>query len=407
MSQHFDVIVIGAGLSGLMAARAAVELGKKTLIVGKGTGSLCLFSNTIDVLGNLSIGMKLADGLRLWIKDHPEHPYSKLDWEKIEQALSSFRSLFGSQYPFQSVYHENCLILTGAGTYRPTYLVPPTMRAAAPFKDEKVLFVGFKGFKDFYADYVADQLRCRAIVMPLSEYEGGGRSAAAIARLMEKESFREALGKEVKKRVKDESSIGFPAVLGMRDPSSVKKHLEEIIGAEVFEIPTLPPSIPGMRIFRSFKEWLIQRGANFLLGHSVFKTNFKLKRCVSIEVSHSPLSQSYSADRFILATGRFIGEGLRADEEKVFEPLFNLPLIQPGSRDDWFGKSFFGRHPIHRAGILTDSSFQPLDQNGEPVFDNVWVAGSILAGQDCIEEKSREGIEIATGYWAAQNAFRI
>ena len=124
-------------------------------------------------------------------------------------------------------------------------------------------------------------------------------------------------------------------------------------------------------------------------------------------MSHPPLSQSYAADRLILATGRFIGGGLKADEEKAYEPIFNLPVAQPKSREDWFKKSFFNSHPIHQAGILTDSAFRPVDQKGERLLDNVWIAGSILAGHDCIQEKSREGIEIATGYWAAKNAFQI
>ena len=401
---HYDLIIIGLGLSGLMAAKTAAEMGKKTLIIGKGIGSLCLFSNTIDVLGNLSKGTKMADGLAQWIKDHPEHPYSKLDWGRIEQTLSSFRSTFQSQYTFQSVDHENCLIPTGAGTYRPTYLIPPTMIARTSFEKGKVLIVGFRGFKDFYADYTADQLKCRGIVIPFSEFQGQEMIATSIARLMERGSFREALGREVKKHINGESRIGFPALLGVHNPLRVKNDLEEIIGVEVFEIPILPPSIPGMRIFKHFKEWLIQRGVTFLLGHSVLKANLNAKRCESIEVSHPPLSQSYSADRFILATGRFIGGGLKADEENIFEPLFNLPLLQPGSRDNWFANSFFNSHPIHQAGILTDSSFRPVNEKGEQLLDNVWIAGSILAGHDRIQEKSREGVEIATGYWAAISA---
>jgi len=404
---HYDLIIMGTGLSGLMAAKTVAETGAKVLIVGKGTGSLCLFSNTIDVLGNLSKGTKMADGLAQWIKDHPEHPYSKLGWEKIEQALSSFGSLFQSQYTFQSVNHENCLIPTGAGTYRPTYLIPSTMIAGTSFKNGKGLIVGFKGFKDFYAAYVADQLKCRGIVIPFSDFQGQEMIATSVARLMESESFREAFGREVKEQMEGESLIGFPALLGMRDPFRVKKDLEEMIGVVVFEIPTLPPSIPGMRIFRNLKEWLIQRGVTFLLGHSVTKADLCGKRCESIEVSHPPLSQSYSADHFILATGRFISGGLKADEEKIYEPLFNLPLFQPGSRDNWFANSFFNDHPIHQAGILTDSSFRPVNEKREQILDNVWIAGSILAGHDCIGEKSREGVEIATGYWAAKSAFQI
>jgi anaerobic glycerol-3-phosphate dehydrogenase len=34
----------------------------------------------------------------------------------------------------------------------------------------------------------------------------------------------------------------------------------------------------------------------------------------------------------------------------------------------------------------------------------VWVTGSILAYHHAIDEKSREGIEIATGYMAAKHA---
>jgi len=401
---HYDLIIIGTGLSGLMAAKTAAEAGTKVLIIGKGTGSLGLFSNTIDVLGNLSKGTKIPDGLGQWIKDHPEHPYSKLGWERLEQALSSFRATFQSQYTFQSVDHENCLIPTGAGTYRSTYLIPPTMIAGTSLEKGKMLIVGFKGFKDFYADYVADQLKCRSVVIPIAEFPDQEMSATAIARLMERQSFRKSLSREVKKQIQNESYAGFPALLGIRDPFRVKKDLEEMIGVEVFEIPILPPSIPGMRIFRHFREWLIQRGVTFLLGHSVSKTILHGKRCEGIEVSHPPLSQSYSADRFILATGRFIGGGLNGAEENIFEPLCNLPVLQPTTRDNWFANSFFNGHPIHRAGILTDSSFQPVNEKGEQLLNNVWIAGSILAGHDFIQEKSREGLEIATGYWAAKSA---
>jgi glycerol-3-phosphate dehydrogenase subunit B len=182
--------------------------------------------------------------------------------------------------------------------------------------------------------------------------------------------------------------------------------LEEIIGAKVFEIPILPPSIPGIRIFNRFKEWLIQKGVTFLLGYSVSKATLKGKRCERIEVRHPPVITSYSADRYILATGRFIGGGLKANDEKIFEPIFNLPLSQPPSREGWFRNSFFSDlpHPIHQAGILIDSSFRPVDEREEPILENVRVVGSILAHHHSIDEKSREGIEIATGYVAAKRA---
>ena len=403
---HYDLIVIGMGLSGLTAAKTAAEAGQKVLIVGKGMGSLSLFSNSIDVLGSLPNTIKMKDGLSQWIKDHPEHPYAKVGLIKIEEALSSFLSLFPPPYSFQTIANMNCLLPTGAGTLRPTYLIPTTMVGGISFDGGHTLIVGFKGFKDFYAHYVADQLKCRGITLSLPDVPNQEITATALARLMEKKSFRENIGREIRNQLQGETRVGFSALLGMHDPFQVKEDLEEIVGAKVFEIPILPPSIPGMRIFNRFKEWLIQKGVTFLLGYSVSKATLKGKRCERIEVFHPPVTTSYSADRYILATGRFLGGGLKANMEKVFEPIFNLPVPQSKSREDWFEKNFFtgAPHPIHQAGILTDLSFQPVDERGDLILENVWVVGSILAHHHYIDEKSREGIEIATGYMAAKQA---
>ncbi|MDI7260736.1 MAG: anaerobic glycerol-3-phosphate dehydrogenase subunit GlpB [Thermodesulfobacteriota bacterium] len=403
---HYDLIIIGMGLSGLTAAKTAAEAGCKVLIIGKGMGSLSLFTNTIDVLGKISDNTKMSHGLSKWIKDHPEHPYSKVGLENIEEALSSFLSLFPPPYSFHTIGDGNCLIPTGAGTHRPAYLIPNTMLAGTSLKEGNGLIVGFKGFKDFYAGYVADQLRCRSITLTMSDLPCREITAMALARQMEKESFREKLGREIKTQVHHETRVGFPALLGIRNSYQVMRGLEEFICTEVFEIPILPPSIPGMRIFNRFKEWLIQRGVNFLLGYPVSTASLKGRKCEGIYLPNPPVSNFYSADRYILATGRFIGGGLVADGERIFEPIFNLPVVQPKSREEWFGNSFFNDppHPIHQAGILTDSSLRPVDEKGRLILENVWVAGSILAHHHCIDEKSREGIEIATGYTAARHA---
>ena len=405
---HYDLIVIGTGLSGLMAAKTAAATGQKVLILGKGMGSVCLFSNTVDVLGQSPTAMKMTDAVSQWIEGHPLHPYSKVGLKNLEEALSSFLFLFPPPYSFQTIDDRNCLLPTGAGTLRPTFLIPVTMAAGISVEEWRALIVGFKGFKDFYARYVADQLKCRAINLELPNLFSQEPTAAALARLMEMKSFRENIGREIKKQLQDEIRIGLPAVLGTHDPAQIKDDLEAMLGAKVFEISILPPSIPGMRIFNCFKEWLIRKGVTFLLGYSVSRAVLRGKRCERIEVLHPPVTTSYSADRYILATGRFIGGGLKADHEKVVEPIFNFPLSQSPSRKDWFRDSFLSDlpHPIHGAGILTGAALQPVDAGGDVILENVWTAGSILAHHHCVDEKSREGIEISTGYMAAKNAMR-
>jgi glycerol-3-phosphate dehydrogenase subunit B len=91
---------------------------------------------------------------------------------------------------------------------------------------------------------------------------------------------------------------------------------------------------------------------------------------------------------------------------RIHEPLFSLSVSQPSSRHDWFGRSFFDDHPIHTAGVVTDSSLRPVDESGERTLENVWVAGSMLSHHNMIKEKSREGIEVSTGYMAALEALK-
>lgn len=402
----YDLIIIGMGLSGLMAAKAAVDLGKRVLIVGKGIGSLSLFSNSIDLLGESQKGGRMEENLSLWIRNHPDHPYSMVGLNGIEDSLSSFLSLFPPPYSFKVLDERNSFIPTAVGTLRPTYLIPETMIEGVSSHSRKTLIVGIEGYKDFYSHYVADQMKCRGITITPLDFPHRGWAANALARLMEKKSFRQEMGRKIKEHLHGESRVGFPALLGIHHPRQVKEDLEQMIGSKIFEIPTLPPSIPGMRIFYRFKEWLIHKGATLLLGSSVRNAIIEGKRCVAINVSNPPLMTTYSADRYLLATGRFLGGGLWADKEKISEPIFNLPVKQPLSREEWFRKNFFDglSHPIHQTGIMVNSSFQPINERGDLILENVWVAGTILAHHSWMDEKSREGIEIATGYMAARHA---
>jgi len=402
--QH-DLIIIGMGLSGLMAAKTALDLGKRVLVIGKGMGGLILFSNTIDVLGKVPETLPLKDGLSHWIKEHPEHPYSKTGVEGIEEALSSFVSLFPPPYTFHSLDERNRKLPTAVGTLRPTYLFPSTLSGGVFLKEGNTLIVGFKGFKDFYAAYMAKQFKCRYLTVSLQEEGLPELTATYLTRQMEKEEVRERVGLEIKNSLRGETLIGFPALLGLNDPVRIKAHLEAITGGEIFEIPTLPPSILGMRIFNRFKAYLLERGANFLQGHKVSRVEVKGSICEGIEVFHPPISRFYSAPHFILATGRFIGGGLEAERERIVESLFHLPVFSEAPREEWFGKNFFDSHPIHRSGISVDHSFRPLDHNGKAVFENVRVVGTILSGHHYIDEGSREGIEISTGYWGVKRLF--
>ena len=112
--------------------------------------------------------------------------------------------------------------------------------------------------------------------------------------------------------------------------------------------------------------------------------------------------ETVRADRVILAGGRFLGQGLLATQAGLREPLFGLPVHQPRSRSGWHRKSFLDPrgHRVNQAGLETDATFRPLDENGRPVFENLYAAGSILAHQDWMRTKCGSGLAIATAFAA-------
>lgn len=51
----------------------------------------------------------------------------------------------------------------------------------------------------------------------------------------------------------------MPAIFGINRTAEVAKHLEELIGIPLFEIPNMPPSIPGLRLKGAFETDLQQK----------------------------------------------------------------------------------------------------------------------------------------------------
>jgi len=152
----YDVVVIGAGLSGLMAAKQAAESGMKTMVLGKGMGLIHVLSGGIDLLGyypveSMTMQNEVYRGLRRLIQDEPDHPYAKVGLEDIEGAVRSFVEMFGPEgYHYTGTPGRNTVLPTGLGTLKPSYLVPSTMIGGKGIRSRATLLIGFHGFGNFY-----------------------------------------------------------------------------------------------------------------------------------------------------------------------------------------------------------------------------------------------------------------
>jgi glycerol-3-phosphate dehydrogenase subunit B len=197
--------------------------------------------------------------------------------------------------------------------------------------------------------------------------------------------------------------IGLPAILGMHRPDRVHAELQRLTDLEIFEIPTMPPSVPGVRLRELLEQALPRRGVTLIPQHKVAKLLFDADGAsLDLHDSFGPIR--IRARAVILATGRFLSGGLEAQPNGIREPLLDLPVSQPGGRADWYRERYTDDrgHAIHRAGIEIDDQSRPLGRDGRPFSERLFAAGVILAHQDWIRSRSGAGIAIASAYKAVE-----
>lgn len=414
--QRCELLVIGAGMAGMAAALFAARRGIDTILVGE-SSEIIFASGLMDLMGVHPLAQKRVwhdpwAAIRRLCRDLPAHPYAHIPEAGIRRALEtvfSFLESAGLRY-FRRP-QRNCRVLTALGSEKITYGVPRTMAAGVQVLERKkpCRIVDIQGLKGFSSRLIV-RARHRSwpgmdaarIVFPGMQ-DRTEVYAEQMARALEVPRQREELARVLAPHVKGVAAVGMPAIFGMYHSDAVCRDLEQCLGVPLFEIPTFPPCVPGLRLKEAFERRLPELGVRLITG----------KRVVSADVSQSNGfafgvgdDLSVAADAAVLASGRFLGKGLWADRRRVRESLFDLPVCQPDSRRGWHRRTFLDSrgHPLNQAGLEIDARFRPLGAGGRPVHRRLYAAGSILAHQDWMRAKCGSGLSIASA-WAAVEAF--
>ena len=422
----YDVIVIGAGLAGLMAAEAAQNQGARVLILARGMGTLSLMSGCIDGLGYfpsrsstpLSSPLRALTELR---ENCPHHPYVKVGQERILAALAHFQELgLSGKIPYTGNFNSHFLIPTPLGTFRPTCLVPETMKSGNLSLSGRVVLLGFAGLKDFSPFLAAENLNVlhsqgkiapsfRAESLLPLELPGKAMNGLNLARAFDKKEFRQKFAGQAKSLLKPGERLGVPAVLGFRDSLAAWSDLQEKLGVEIFEIPMPPPSVPGLRLYDMLKAHLRQRSVRMIVGLPTLKPFSEPRMLQGVSLGDAKNSPTYRAKAFVLATGKFVGGGLDSEPGRIYETLLDLPLLYSRNRKEWFNLRLLTKEsqPFNVFGVEVDENLQPTDPGGQVIFSNLFAAGGIIAHADSISEKSGGGIAISTGFRAGKLAAAV
>lgn len=406
-----QLAIIGTGLAGFAASLFAMAKGISCTQVGN-TGSIAYTSGYLDLLG-YHAGHFLDspwDGLAQLRENEPDHPLARVDDAAIRAAFELFTTELTSMgVGYTAPGTENLTVLTPVGTLKPTFSVPRTMLSgiASWTPDTRALIVGFEGLEGFSANQITANLKqhrpyVTAVRLAVPDLAHGVQIYPEVmARELEVPAQRQRLAQQIKAVLGDARMVGMPAILGVHAPDLVHADFERLIGVPVFEIPTMPPGVPGIRLREMFEQQLPARGLTLVPQQKVKRLELQ-EQSVVLHLHDNFGRIVIEAEATLLVTGRFLSGGLAASRDGIKETLLNIPLSQPPTRGEWYSPHYFDPqgHAINRAGIQVDNTFRPLGENGEPISDRLFAAGSLLAGQDWMRQRCGAGVAIASAYAA-------
>jgi glycerol-3-phosphate dehydrogenase subunit B len=455
-----DVLVIGGGMAGLVAGIVASENGLDTLVLRTGQSATAYSSGAIDIIGYPPEGLALKEylpikevpfkspsqGLDAILSLFPFHPYGIIGFRDdegrnlesvtghLKEAISWLKErLAGSCAALIGEFDRNIFPITVLGTTKPTCLIQETMwtETLNLDADNVLIFAGFCGHADFDAlsatrAYLENQLRTgeppHKVGHCVSEITPFGKpyniSSIELARHFDHEESIMNLASALKPHVDQlgATHIALPPVLGIENASRNQSRLQDELDVEVFELLALPPSVPGLRLQRAMDRAFRKAGGSLLIGHQAVSATIKNEMVESV-LARSPRREiTISPRAVVLATGKFIGGGLEADENGIRETVFDLlPVtaslhpaedVRPAYHTNIFSLSPDG-HAVFGSGLAVDTDFRPIDANGVERAKNLFCAGSILAKYNYSLEKSGLGVALSTGFAAGQVAAEL
>ena len=453
MAIESDVLVVGGGLAAVTAAVSAAREGADVRLVSHKASTLRQASGLIDALGYVpatepskslregppTAGREsdrdewpdpegpLADPFEGTDRLPESHPYRTVGSDALREGLDLFDELTGDAYRGGHT-DRNALVPTFGGTVKPTARYPAAAAAGLASDDRPMAVVGFRSLTEYDARAFAGRLAAAGVPFDVAGVEAtfaeAFRADAKITRLataldrgedIDGTPAREALATAVAPRLRDAvddaggvnrvDRVGFPAVLGDDESDAVRAELAERIGADVFEIPAGPPSLPGLRLEDRLFDALNAEGVRFETGTPVVGVESAADgRVETVAIARKGSTAPYGADAFVLATGGLVGKGLDSDRDGVREPVFGLHVAQPDDRYEWFVDDVFGDQPYARFGVRVDEAARALGADGEPAYENVFAAGGVVGGADVAREKSAGGVSLATGVVAGRRA---
>lgn len=402
---RLDVLVIGAELDGGIAAIRLAELGHSVGVVTAGAGSLHYAPGAIRLLGYL-------DGDRRQPVQAPfaslaqidrRHPYALAGTSRVAAALEWFTARpTAAAFDTSADMTANRMSVTPAGLAQPVLLPAHAQATFEQIAGRAVAVLQFDGHLDFPAGLLLAALEhsgiraSRISTPPPADRVDNLGLACAFDRLPDVEAFFRRMRPLLQH---DAELVLAPAVLGLHRHRAIMDAAAAGLGMAIFEVPTLPPSIPGMRWQATLDRLISDKGCILRKGVRIAGAEKDGDRIRSVRDENG---RTIEAGAYILATGGVLMGGLAVDADgRVSETIFGIKTVQTAPLNAGSAEATLAA--LHGAGIEVDDCLRPCDSHRQGC-ENVFVTGRTLAHWHPARELSAEGVSIVTGWVAAEAA---
>lgn len=408
----YDTIIIGGGLSGLASGIRLSSEGQKCAIITQGQSAIHFSSGSFDLLNFLPDGTateKPLDAIDRLISMNPSHPYSKLGKERFEMYSGKAPEIFaeaGMKVTGSNL--ENHMRISPMGESKPTWLTLDgylTYNGKPQWKD--IVIFNIEGFLDFYPEFIAEGLRKKGVHCRCEEISLPGLSVIRknptemrspnIARVFDKQENISLIADNINSKCGSCEAVILPAVIGISRENALDE-LRSRCDRQIYMLPTLPPSIPGIQAQQKLQRTFRHKGGEYFLGDTVIKADMEkgiVRRVYSANHGNIP----FEADNFILATGSFFSKGIIATPDRVYEPIFGADTEYLNDRSGWYDLNFFEKQKYMEFGIRSDNYFHVI-KDGKAI-DNLYVTGAGLSGFNPIHEGCGAGVSILTSLFVS------
>lgn len=424
-----DVLVIGSGMAGAVAALAARRQGASVAVSRRSWGATALSTGALDLAYTPALGRahqverNLGEHVMDIIAHGKRHPYAVLGLERtfdgLREGCELLREVLEAAelgLPPLDLQAENVGLPSSMGAIMPAglalgshwgidfshplggpwgvlqlagdpHFVVPRLIEGWSF-DAQVLSGEKPDLRRVVVDLQAERT-------PMATAMALDRDPDALARAVEASVAR--LGVSLR-------GLIVPPVMGLDKHAQVMDRLRQAVGAPVVEALAHIPSVPGVRLQKALERAVEGAGITWL------------PEAVSVTERQGVVQQvqlaggSVEPHRVVLATGRFLSGGVAWPHNgHCRESLFNLPVVSElGALEDdsplpVVREKPTESHPLMTAGIWVSESLQPM-QEGHVAYRNLHAAGMVIGGFASRYVLCSDGVAVSTATLAARAA---